>query len=160
MFKVLAVLQECIWEGEKIYENGDGNKDWSKNDRNQQVNEVLSFEVLSLVIDCNINCIYNNLKVQQRDRWDNECHGNDAVHEHHYGILQLKHCITQSCTSKEDDWVDQRKHQNVDREECKCGTTNKLIICNTVLQLDNVKSSVGIKVLEDLLVSVDEHSCK
>jgi len=74
--------------------------------------------------------------------------------------LKLQRGVTQSGTSQENDREDEWQDQNVDWEECECGSTYKLVIRDTVLQLDDVESPVSIQVLEDLLVPVDEHGSK
>jgi hypothetical protein len=120
----------------------------------------LSSVLLSLVVDGDVDSIYNNLEVQEWDDWENKSHCNDTIHQHHHNVLELEHGVTQSSTPQEDDGDHEWKRQDVNWEESEGCTTYKLVVSNTVLQLDDVESSVSIQVLEHLLVPVDEHSCK
>jgi hypothetical protein len=160
VLKALAVFKEDIWQGKEVDQDANGNDYWSKEQSDCQLNNVLSFILLSVVHNSDKYGVGDHLKIKKWNNRNNQDASNNAVKYNHDDILEFKKEVTGSCTSKDCNGWNKRQHEDVDWEESDCNGSKELVIGNTILQSDDVESSVGLKVLPDLLVFIDEHSCE
>ena len=160
MRKALAVLQKHVGRRQEINKNCNSNNWWSQECSNQKIDDILAFVVFSVVSKCNENAVSDHLQIKQWDDWNNHNASQDAIKDDHDHILQLEKEITGSSTSQHCNWWDEWQHQNVDWEESDGNCTQEFVISNAVLQSDDIKSSVCLKILPNLFVFVDEHGGK
>lgn len=118
---------------------------------------MLTFVVLSLVVEVNENGIHNQLQIQNWNDWKGNQESQKAVHQNHEGILDLQNEIVKSFTLEHYNRNDEWEHDDTDWEESDGHSSVKFVITVGVLQLDDVHSSESFKVVPDELVSVDEH---
>jgi len=118
---------------------------------------MLTFIVLSLVVEVNENGIHNQFQVKNWDDWKGNQESQEAVHQNHKGVLDLQNEIVKSFTLENYNWDDEWKHDDTDREESDGHSSVKFVITVRVLQLDDVHSSQGFEVVPDKFVSVNEH---
>ena len=119
---------------------------------------MLSFVILSLIVELNENGIGDQLEIQHWNDWNRNQGSQKTIHQNHESILNLQNEIIKSFTLENYNWNYKWKHDDTDWKEGNGDTSVQLIIAIGIFQFDNVHSSEGIKISPDKLVSVNEHS--
>ena len=119
---------------------------------------MLTFVVLSLVVEVNENGIHNQFQVKHWNDWQRNQESQKAVHQNHEGVLDLQNEIIKSFTLENYNWNHKWKHDDTDWEESDGYSSVKFVITVRVLQLYDVHSSQSFQVVPNKLVSVNEHS--
>jgi hypothetical protein len=87
--KVLFIYQKQFRKSQQISKQREDQNNWAEQNSKHSVDYMLTFVILSLIVNINVYGISDLLHIEHRYNWEGNKEAYDAIHQNHNSVLYL-----------------------------------------------------------------------